>query len=418
MKRKLLWLGDAACETGFSRITHKVVPVLAEDWDISILAINYTGDSHPLQKEYELFATDPWRDPFAYRRLGPITTRVKPDVVFLLTDPWHVPHYVKAAGNAPAIASLAVDGMNCAGRGLNGLAGAIFWTDFGEGQAGLGGYMGNSWVVPLGVDLDIYKPRDRVHARKALGLPPGLHEKGFIVGNVNRNQPRKYLDHTIAWFAEWVHENKIPDAYLYLHVLKTGDQGWDLVQLAEFYKITSRLIYPDPPSVSHGVSELALAHTYAAFDVQVTNTQGEGFGLTTLEGMACGIPQIVPDYAALGEICTQGALLVPCTSWVHTPMNINVLGGLPDREEWIACLDRLYNEPETRERLGAEGVELANRQCYRWRDIGERVADVIEQALGSPMRRTARGSDGEEQEQIHRRGADVPAAQQVGEESP
>lgn len=379
-KGKLLWVGDAVCETGFSRVTHHVLPTLAEEWDLTVLGINYWGDPHDFPPEWNIW---PVRhgDPFGFRRLGRLATKTKPDVIFLLTDPWHIPRYLQEAGNCPSIASLAVDGKNCRGRGLNGLASAIFWTEFGKEEAALGGYQGKADVVPLGVDLDVYKPRDRVHARKALGLPPGLHEDGFIVGNVNRNQPRKWLDLTVAYFAEWVRTHKIPDAYLYLHIAPTADQGWEIAQLCQYYGITNRLIYADPTSVASGVDEIHLAHTYAAFDVQVSTTQGEGFGLTTLEGMACGVPQIVPAWSALKEICDQGALQVPCTTIVHTPNNINAVGGLPDREEWIGCLDRLYRSPRERERLSSEAVELAQRRCYRWRSVGERIGRIVDETL-------------------------------------
>lgn len=386
MKKKLLWIGDAACETGFARVTHNVVPVLIEaGWDVSVLGINYHGDPHDYP--FDIYPTS-YSDPFGKRRLGKLATKIKPDAIFVLTDPWHVPDYLKAAGNCPTLASVAVDGKNCRGRGMNGLVACIFWTEFAAKEAGLGGFQGRAAVIPLGVDTEIYKPFDRVDARKALGLPPSLYDDGFIVGNVNRNQPRKWLDLTVAYFAEWIRSKKLDDAYLYLHVLPTGEQGWDIPQLVQYYGITNRLIYPPSLGMMQGVSEKAVRLTYASFDVQVTTTQGEGFGLTTLESMAVGIPQIVPDWAALGEICDAGSLLVPCTNFVHTPNSINAVGGMADREEWIGCLDRLYREPATREKLGAEGIELANRQCYRWREIGEKYASVIDQALAGPTIRT------------------------------
>src|SRR5207245_1483917 len=153
--------------------------------------------------------------------------------------------------------------------------------------------------IHLEVHLQIYYPGNQQEARQRLGFPESLFDK-FIVGNVNRNQPRKRLDLTVQYFAEWMKDSQINDAYLFLHIAPTGDVGYNPEQLLKYYGIDRRLIKGDP-GVWSGVTEMEMADTYRSFDVQVTTTQGEGWGLTTMEGMACGIPQIVPEWSALGE---------------------------------------------------------------------------------------------------------------------
>jgi glycosyltransferase involved in cell wall biosynthesis len=394
MRKRLLWVGDAACSTGFSRVTHHVLEVLREEWDVSVLGVNYYGDPH--EYPYDIFpASRAGSDLFGFSRLGKVASKLRPDLIVALTDPWHVSRYLKEAGNCPLIASVMVDGENCRGTGLNGSLAAIFCTEFGIEQAKLGGYQGRAAVIPLGVELDIYKPMDRVHARKALGMPPGLHEDAFIVGNVNRNQPRKRLDLTLRYFTRWIREHNRDDAYLYLHVAPTADQGWDINQLAKYYGIASHLIYAEP-DVFVGVPESALAAAYATFDCQITTTQGEGFGLTTLEGMACGVPQIVPDWSALGEIVEDAALRVPCTSTAATPQMINAIGGIADEVEFVACLERMYAEPALRDQLRARGIQLAAQECYRWPRIGQQYASIIDQSM-NPISRLERvgQTDGE-----------------------
>ena len=409
MKGKLLWVGDAVAATGFSRITHQVLDVLREEWEVVVLGINYWGDPHEFP--YQIFpaARGVGDDPFGFKRLGAIASQERPDLIVTLTDPWHMPRYLTEAGNCPVVASVMVDGLNCRGLGMNGAAVTIFCTEFGLQQAADGGYQGRAMVIPLGVDLDVYKPTDKVHARKSLGLPPALHEAGFIVGNVNRNQPRKRLDLTVRWFAEWCRENEHEDAYLYMHVAPTRDQGWNLGQLAQYYGIANRLIYAEPDMMA-GVSEEALAVIYSAFDVQVTTTQGEGFGLTTLEGMACGTPQIVPEWAALAEICGAAALQVPCTSTAATPNNINAIGGIADREDFIGCLERVYQEPALRAELSAAGMSLAQNPCYRWRQIGELYGSVIDQAINPVTRMQTVGAGSGENETLRRGGDGANAA--------
>lgn len=410
-RRRLLWIGDAVAATGFARATHYILDVLRHDWDVHVLGINYHGDPHDYP--YPIWPARALRgDVFGVARTGRIINQLKPDVVVVLNDPWNIPAYVREAGNANVIAFLAVDGKNCRGSALNGILAAIFWTEFGVTEAQNGGYQGKAGVVPLGVDLDIYKPMDKAEVRKALGLPPKVRN-GFIVGNVNRNQPRKRLDLTMMWFTDWVRDRKIDDAYLYLHVAPTGDQGIDVDQLGQYLGIMNRLIIAEP-DIGMGVTEERLAQTYNAFDVQVTTTQGEGFGLTTLEGQACGIPQIVPDWAALGEICADSALLVPCTSLACTPNNINAIGGIADRTEFVACLDRVYREESLRADLRRRAIENAGRDCYRWPQIGAQMGRLIDQAL-QPIR--PRVGDGGE-DQTERRGLDEAPNIEAGEAVP
>lgn len=378
--RKLLWIGDAVVSSGFARATHKILDEFRKSWSVTVLGINYPGDPHPYP--YPIYpAMANYSDPWGLRRTAELVTMIKPDVVVVQNDPWNIPRYVDAIGNVPTIAIAAVDGLNCKGRGMNGCLSVIFWTEFAAKEAALGGYKGPFSVIPLGVDLDIYKPQDRTMARQWMNLPGRLKD-AFIVGNVNRNQPRKRLDLTIQYFAEWVKSKGVTDAYLYLHIAPTGDKGWDAQQLMRYYGLSSRLILAEP-ELGYGCSEADLAYTYSAFDVMMTTTQGEGWGLPTLEGMACGIPQICPDWSALGEWASTAALMVPCTSHAVTPEFINVIGGIADKERFILALDALYNDQNNREYLSDLGLKLANQEQYRWSNIGKAYVHSVEEAVNN-----------------------------------
>lgn len=374
--RKLLWVGDAVVSSGFARITHHVLDVMRKSWDVTVLGINHRGDPHDYP--YPIYATTD-RDPFGVRRVAEIVNKTKPDVVVLLNDPWNIPSYLSWTGNVPVVGFLAVDGKNCNGKNLAGLSLSVFWTRFGMREAQLGGYSGPAAVVPLGVDLDVYRPTDRTEARKLIGLPERIWNS-FIVGNINRNQPRKRLDLTISYFADWIKSRSIDDAYLYLHVAPTGDLGYDVSQLMKYYGLSSRLILSEP-DIGYGITERGLALTYSALDVQVSTSQGEGWGLPTMEGMACGIPQICPDWSGLGEWARDAAMMVPCSEISVTPNFINAIGGIPNRGDLIASLDLLYSSPEIRARHRELGLNLVRRPQYRWSAIGEEFLLAMEEAL-------------------------------------
>jgi D-inositol-3-phosphate glycosyltransferase len=383
--RKLLWIGDAVCDSGFARCTHKTLETLRTTWDVRVVGINYRGDPHdypyPIYPAYQLGGG---RDLFGVSRVLEILAKFPADVVVLQNDPWNIPRYIRELDRMPkrpvVVGAIAVDGLNCMGAALNGLDHAIFWTAFAQQEAVKGGFFRSSGVVPLGVDLDVYAPGDRTAARDAIGLPEPIRS-GFIILNSNRNQPRKRIDLTIRYFADFFH-NHCPakDAYLYMHVCPTGDVGIDVDGFAKYYGLKGRVLL-EQPGVYEGLSEADLALTYHAADMQMSTTQGEGWGLTTMEGMACGLPQVVPDWAALGEWARPAAYLVPCTSTAATIGGPNVVGGIPDEKFLVESLRLLYNDRGLRRRLSEQGLALVQQPQFRWEHIGARFAEEVERAF-------------------------------------
>lgn len=377
-KPRILYVGDAGVASGFAHAAHRgYLSKVHKHYDVHCLGINYLGDPHPWP--YPIYPCHDYTGADAYGtyRLPKLLRKLKPDVLFIQQDPWNIPAYFGVLETAkmpapPTIGAIAVDGLNCRGRALRYLQKAVFWTEFGRSEAVKAGFEGETDVIPLGVDTHIYKPMSKHEARKILGVP----EDGFIVGNVNRNQPRKRLDLTIAYFAEWVNSYGIDDAYLYLHVAPTGDRGYDVEQLMAYYGLQHRLIW-NQPEIGQGISERGMMATYNAFDVQVTTTQGEGFGLTTLEGMACGVPQIVPKWAALGEWATA-ALRVPCIrETIVTPDNINAIGGIASSLAFIEALHSVYSNEFLRGKMSGESEKLANGVQYDWDTIAESWLETI-----------------------------------------
>jgi D-inositol-3-phosphate glycosyltransferase len=389
--RRLLWIGDAAVATGFAKNTHACLEVLRRTWDVHVLALNYRGDPHAYPYPLWPAVGNNPHDGFGLSRIADLVRSLRPQMIVIQNDPWNIPSYLdelvaEKLTQVPVVAVVAVDGKNCAAYDMNPLHLAIFWTQFAADEAKRGGYGGPTSVIPLGVDLDVFKPMDQVHARQSLqfkagkeGPVDGLRD-AFIVGNVNRNQPRKRMDLTIRYFAEWVKSYKIDNAYLFLHVAPTGEMGVSVKQLMNYYGVHKRIILAEPP-MGQGYSEATVAATYNTFDVQITTTQGEGFGLTTLEGMACGIPQIVPDWSALGEWAKSAVYAVPCTSTAVGPPYVNVIGGIADEKLFIDGLQYLYKDRAARERMSHAGLALAREPRFRWENIGLQMATELDKVV-------------------------------------
>lgn len=374
--KRLLWVGDAAVGSGFGKATGHILRHVAEEHRVYVIGVNYRGDPH--DENYHIWPAILGGDVLGVSMLKRQFARVRPDVIVLQANPWNIPHYMRVLrdGNytGSVVGIIAVEGANCVGADLKGLDKAIFWTEFGKREAR--GWEGASAIVPLGVDLNYYTPGDRVEARKKLGLPESSYE-AFILGNVNRNQTRKRLDLTIQYFAEWYHRNGKPNAYVYMHCLPGSSANVNLEQLAQYYGVGDRLIYPEFKDLWSSVAEEWVLETMRSFDVQINSGLGEGWGLTTMEGMACGIPQIATDHSAIPEWAGDAVRLIPVCSVGVMPDVHTMIGGVPDKEASIAAIDEFYRDPEYRRLMGEMGRARVSHPSFRWENIAARFADEI-----------------------------------------
>lgn len=379
--RKLLWVGDAACSSGFGRASHFILNEMQSDWNIEVLGVNYRGDPH--KNPYDIYPCWPGGDQIGLGRLKERITARRPDLIVLQTNPWYVPQYQKRLhhdgfGDIPVAAIIAVEGNNCRGIQLNGLKKAIFWTRFAQREAVRGGLTIPSAVIPLGVDTEYYTPGDKQEARDMIGLPEDQVPTGsFIIGNINRNQTRKKLDLSVIYFAKWIKANKIANAYLYFHTMKGSSQQVHLEQLAQYYGVEDRLILAEPKDIFQGAPEEYVRASYRSFDLSLSTALGEGWGLTAMEAMACGIMQIAGDYAALGEWGRDAVYLVDVDPEEVMPDVNNMLGARPNEAATIAAIDLAYRVPDLRKQWGAAGLARVREPQFRWSNIAQRFAEAF-----------------------------------------
>jgi D-inositol-3-phosphate glycosyltransferase len=387
--KSLLYMGDASCSSGFGRAWDQIAKILSTRFKCSAIGVNFNGDSMvDSPRSYDIYPAWPGRDALGIGRLPDVLPRAKPDVIVMQTNPWHVPLYARAIhthgyGDVPLVGIIAVEGKNVEGNKLNALAKAIFWTEFGLDEARKGGMKKRvpTDVIPLGVDLDVFTPSDRVAARHLLGIHADVPDDSFIIVNVNRNQTRKRIDLSIIYFAEWITANKIRDAYLYMHVLPGSTAAIDCDQLAKYYGVEDRLILAAPKDIYNGAPEKYVAAAYQAANVYLTTSLGEGFGLTALEAAACGLPVVAGRTAALAEWGGEALWLTDCDSEGVMPDVNGMIGAAPTKAGVFQALDYLYRDPDARARWGASALARAQESQFNWTNIATRFAESIESTL-------------------------------------
>lgn len=399
---RVIVVGDSpVVSTGFSRCTESACnALLAAKHEPIVLGINHHADPHDFP--YAIYPCiqplDQGRDAFGTSRLPVMIDRLRPDVVLILQDPWNCKPYFDVLDRyfadepsvvPPIVGWLAVDAKNMLAKPLNRLAHVIVWTQFGVNELRAGGYEGPISIVPLGVDHDVFYPRDKAAARKAIGI----EGDEFIIGVVGRNQPRKRIDLCLEAFHQLINTYDMPNARLLLHVAPTGDVGCNIRALIHYYGLKGKVLLSEP-SIGKGADTAELPNLYSSMDCLLSMSQAEGWNLPALEAMACGVPCVLPSFAAHGEYGWTGAaaLQVPCTSTALTaPLNTlaYTIGGVIDRDQTVQALRTLYLSPAARDRYRQRGLQHA--QQFSWQATGQAVVRELERVVEARRQQSETG---------------------------
>jgi len=121
-----------------------------------------------------------------------------------------------------------------------------------------------------------------------------------------------------------------------------------------------------------GISDEALARSYAEAEVAVVPSLYEGFSLPAVEAMACGVPVVATTGGALPEVVGEsgetGLLVAP-----------------GDPAALARAIARLLDDRALRERLGLAGRERVMRR-FTWRVTAEETASCYRALLaGRPL---------------------------------
>ena len=161
--------------------------------------------------------------------------------------------------------------------------------------------LGNTWhkkvtCIPHGVDTNFFKPR-------LINKPDA-----FVVGCVARNQHRKNIPRLMRSFKIFVERNNLTpdDAKLLLHMHWQDHMGWNIDYMASHhvYNIREYLMDPTMGNLENGQhpDENGMVDIFNLMDVHALPTGGEGFGIPTVESMACGKPNIICNYTTSYEL--------------------------------------------------------------------------------------------------------------------
>ena len=149
-------------------------------------------------------------------------------------------------------------------------------------------------VIPAGVDLELFYPRDKREAKQKLGI-----EENRVILYVGRIEPLKGLDIMLEAVSllEGCAETRL--------VIVGGSLEED-AELERLKGLSESLGIENKVTFTGSVPQEMLPDFYSAADVFVLPSYYESFGLVALEAMACGTPVVASRVGGLNTFIKQG----------------------------------------------------------------------------------------------------------------
>jgi glycosyltransferase involved in cell wall biosynthesis len=191
--------------------------------------------------------------------------------------------------------------------------------------------------------------RAALAASDAASAPADSAPPPYLLAVANK-KPHKNLTMAIRAFAECARDDAT------LRLMLVGERfahADELLALARELGVAHRV------DDVEGLSDTALAWTYAHAEAMLVTSRVEGFGMVALEAMACGAPVVVVDRPPLPDVVGDAATIVP----------------LDDVPAMAVAIRRLRRDGAHRAERVAAG--RARAATFTWARTGEQTADVL-----------------------------------------
>jgi len=213
-------------------------------------------------------------------------------------------------------------------------------------------------VVPLGVDLQRFQPRDAGPLRKRLGLAENERVILFT-GRLERLKGVETAIRALPLLPAGAGPRRLlvagADSSNGLH-----EAGGFVSERARLEALTVELGVVDEVTFLGAIQHQELPLYYSLADVCAVPSYSESFGLVALEAQACGTPVIASRVGGLAHVVVDGQ--TGFTIRAHDPA------------AYAARLGELLGDEPLRTRMGSSAVEHARR--YSWDATAGRLLEV------------------------------------------
>ena len=207
-------------------------------------------------------------------------------------------------------------------------------------------------LVPVGVDMDLFKPLDHIE-RKA----------GHLITTASADVALKGLQYLLEALAKLRTERQV-----HLTVIGRAKPGGNSDAMIK------ELGLADCIDFVTGVSDERIVELYAESELAVVPSLYEGFSLPAIEAMATGTCLVATDGGALPEVTGHdGDTVLSCPAG--------------NAEALAAQLRRGLDDAELRARVGAAGRQRVGER-WSWRHCAELTVEQYREVLAMPDNQT------------------------------
>jgi D-inositol-3-phosphate glycosyltransferase len=419
---QVLWYSDTpTCATGFGQVAKNLLKALhaTGKYHFDVIGINHGGQPYShAEFPYDIYpAINPlttdekFRDPYARQLLVDMAASGRYDIVFMLQDHFVVQTLMEALlkvrDNLPTerkfttVYYTPIDGRikkEWVTEVIAKMDQSILYNEYGKKQCIdlVPDLKDDLQVIFHGVDKATFYPLPEVEKKQFHDKFFAKHKDKFVVLNVNRNQPRKDLHRTMAAFS--LFHKKHPNTFLFI-LAQARDVGGDLLEIAKQYGLEYDVDWACPSPGAYGANQgypiEIVNRIYNISDMVVSSTLGEGFGLSTVEGMATKKPILFPRNTSLVEIigeneergwfCKSGETINDfiCLGGGDN----NILRPVVNVVDMAEKMEYIYTHPDEAQAK----VERAFAEVWTWDQVGEQwkavfnKAEVILNQLRAPV---------------------------------
>ena len=234
--------------------------------------------------------------------------------------------------------------------------------------------------VPHAVKTEIFKkiPQQDVNGLVKDNFPDWDNKKFIFFWN-NRNARRKMPGSVLWWFKGFLDDVGHDKAMLLMHTDPYDVNGPNLQAVVEELKLTDgQVLFSRGKHPPH-----TLAAMYNMADCTINISDAEGFGLSTLESLACGTPVIATMTGGLQDQVTDGTNffgvgIEPASKAVIGSQMVPFI--YEDRvckKDFMDALHKMYSmSTEERDSLGKMGRQHV-LNFFNWKDYGERWVEMM-----------------------------------------
>ena len=239
----------------------------------------------------------------------------------------------------------------------------------------------NMDVLYHGVDHKTFYPLSKMQ-KKDIKSQVVKDVDAFCFGVVGKNTDRKQHPRVMEAYKLFKEMNPGANSRL---LMKTGNpvslsfQGHDLWTHARDIGILNDVVWLDTQKdFVAGVKEDVLSKYYNIMDLYVSGTSGEGFGLPTLEAMACQTPVAITDYSTSRELVDDSGYLVPFNTMITGGM-FNARRAMINVEELAKTMDFAYNNPKDLNEKARKAHERS--KLFHWDSIVDQLDKILKTSI-------------------------------------